>query len=95
MRVGSGGVVLEGIVVIVILTDALRLAAAGAGRRLVAVEPAPGDPLGIQQIADIFAGHLNRRAGRAVICSGVDVGDDTAVYHFAGDSGGSGTMGLS
>jgi hypothetical protein len=53
MRIRRGGVVLKRGVVRVVLGDALGLAAAGACRCPVSVEPAPCNALGIEQVADI------------------------------------------
>ncbi len=75
VRVGGGGVVLERVVVRVVVRDgdpadvgvataADRGAVAGPRCRCEpALEPAPGDAAGVEQVADVLPAHLDRGVG--------------------------------
>ena len=61
MRVGRGWIVLKRIIVIVLRGTANRRAVGvDSGAREGIVKPAPSNAGGVQQVADVLAGHLYR-----------------------------------
>src|SRR5579863_7155376 len=97
VNVGSRLIVLEGVVMAVVSggTGSDRLIVGGL--REVGVEPAPGDSLGVQQVADVLAGHLHRRVARrgyAVIESGFHVCNHGPIGDLAANTGDAGLMRL-
>ena len=68
-------------VVGIVLPDAGGDTAAGGSRREIAVEPAPADTGGIEQIADVLSRHrhIGRRSAGAIVIKGIHVGDDAAI----------------
>src|SRR5580698_7274283 len=103
MLIGGRLVILEGRVMTVIRATAGSLAALGAGNRRgstagfrkIAVEPAPGDSGGVEQIADIRARHgdgdgAGSGSDNAIVNARFDVHDDASIHDCAGGDGGGG-----
>src|SRR5262249_51057651 len=87
----TGDVVVRGLADRLAVYDRRRLEPAG--------EPAPGDGLGVEQVADVAAGHLqggrvDRAGGVAVVVRGRQVGDQRAVGDRAGGCRGDQAVGL-